>query len=150
MQATYKEIITGRAKNIFTANTRTGYCRRLRANYRFISPAGKEYVYQWLWDTAFHAIVLANFDTEWAKNEINNFLAAQFPDGFLPHVIFWDDDLLAMPHWAYIESRPGVFPKTSAITQPPALALAAEVIYNRDGDREFLRNVLPKLAAFHH
>jgi len=101
-----------------------------------------------LWDTAFHAIVLAHFDTEWAKNEIRNFLFGQRKDGFLPHIILWGGKF-PLPHWAYIESELSVRPKTTAITQPPALALAVEEIYKRDGDKSFLKEVLDKLAKNH-
>src|SRR3989344_5371324 len=123
--------ITDQIKKLFKSNLKTGYSKWKKTDYQFISPSNKEYVYQWLWDTAFHAIVLSHFDTDWAKKEIKNFLLGQWEDGFLPHIIFWGDGF-NLPHWAYIESKLSIRPKTTALTQPPALALAVEAIYERD------------------
>ncbi|MDP3973958.1 MAG: hypothetical protein Q8P92_03940 [Candidatus Daviesbacteria bacterium] len=140
--------ITDQIKKLFKSNLKTGYSKWKKTDYQFISPSNKEYVYQWLWDTAFHAIVLSHFDTDWAKKEIKNFLLGQWEDGFLPHIIFWEDGF-NLPHWAYIESKLSIRPKTTALTQPPALALAVEAIYERDPDQSFLLEVLPKLVKYH-
>lgn len=146
--AALKLKLTSEVKSIFEENLLSGYSKWKNTNYKFICPATKEYTFQWLWDTAFHAIVLSNFDTKWAKSEISNFLIGQQDDGFIPHVIFWGDSKI-LPHWGYIESRISPRPRTTAITQPPALALAVEEIYNKDPDKQFLESVLPKLAKFH-
>ena len=121
------ELIT-KARKIFTANTFKGYSKWKDANSKFIAPSNKEYTYQWLWDTAFHAIVLSHFDTNWAKSEIRNFLKGQWDNGFLPHVIFWGNHK-RLPHWAYIESSFTLRPRTTSITQPPVLPIAVEKIY---------------------
>lgn len=136
------------AKQIFLNNLMYGYSNWKHTRYRYIAPANQEYLYQWLWDTAFHAIVLSNFDPDWAKREIRNFLLAQGEDGFLPHIIFWGDRRI-LPHWAYIESNISLQPKTSAITQPPVFPLAVESIYQKDKDMRFLKETLPKLAKNH-
>lgn len=137
------------AKQIFKGNTLAGYSDFRKTKYKFIAPASKEYTFQWLWDTSFHAIVLSNFDTSWAKSEILNHLKAQREDGFVPHIIFWGGRYLDMPHWAFIESKFNVRPRTSAITQPPVLAIAVEEIFKRDGDLEILKQTLEKIAKFH-
>lgn len=77
------------AKQIFQDNLIEGYSNWKKTKYRFIAPAKKEYVYQFLWDSAFHAIVLSHFDTDWAKDEIKNHLLGQWDNGFIPHIIFW-------------------------------------------------------------
>jgi glycogen debranching enzyme len=143
-----KKRFADQAKIIFEGNLRSGHSSWKNTYYRFISPASKEYTFQWLWDTAFHAIVLSHFDTNWAKSEITNFLKAQWSDGFLPHIVFWGNRKI-LPHWAYIESKISLRPRTSAITQPPALALAVEAIFEKDRDTEFLKATLPKLAKYH-
>jgi len=137
-----------KAKEIFTLNTISGYSKWKDTNYKFIAPANKEYTYQWLWDTGFHAIVLSHFDTQWAKNEIRNFLLAQWDSGFLPHIIFWGKKKM-LPHWAYIESVLSIRPRTTSITQPPVLPISVEKIYKKDKDKIFLQEVLPKLALHH-
>lgn len=142
------EKLSTQAKTIFQNNIKEGYSSWKDANYRYIAPSKKEYVYQWLWDSAFHAIVLSHFDTNWAKSEIRNFLMGQWEDGFIPHVVFWGNEKF-LPHWAYIESKLSLRPKTTALTQPPLLAIAVETIYNKDSDKDFLRDALPKLAKHH-
>jgi hypothetical protein len=105
--------------------------------------------------------VLSNFDTKWAKEEVLNYLKAQWDDGFLPHVVFWNATVTSMPHWGFIESKSGLrdffnsvlkfkksslIPGTSAITQPPVFPIAVEEIYKKDKDKEFLEEVVPKFA----
>lgn len=143
-----KADLINKAGDIFRNNLHEGYSEWTNSNFKYISPAKKEYVFQWLWDTAFHAIVLSHFDTKWAKSEITNFLLGQREDGFLPHIIFWGNKKI-LPHWAYIESELSLQPRVSSITQPPLLALAVETIYRRDQDLSFLYEVLPKIAKFH-
>lgn len=136
------------AKSIFKGNLKQGYSQWKKTNYSYIAPSTTEYTYQWLWDTAFHSIVLTHFDTTWAKSEIKNLLLAQETDGFIPHIIFWGESY-NLPHWAYIESKLSLRPRTTAITQPPVLALAIEQIFQKDPDVEFLKEVLPKIAKYH-
>ncbi len=130
------------ARQIFSDNTIRGFSKWKNTEFKFIAPSNKEYVFQWLWDTAFHAIVLSHFDTKWAKEEILNFLKAQGEDGFLPHIIFWGSKK-RLPHWAYIESAISIRPRTSSITQPPVFGIAVEEIYKRD------KETLDKLARHH-
>ncbi len=147
-RAALKQELQQKTKQIFKHNRIEKYSSWKQTKVRFIAPATKEYTFQFLWDTAFHSIVLSHFDTNWAKSEIKNFLLAQYPSGFLPHIIFWGEwDIL--PHWAYIESALSVRPRTTALTQPPMLAIAVETIYKKDKDKKFLQEVLPKLAAYH-
>jgi glycogen debranching enzyme len=150
MKRDYSQIkneFIGRAKKIFTKNTFAGYSPYLKMDYKYISPAKTEYLFQWFWDTAFHAIVLSHFDLPWAKSEITNHLKAQDENGFIPHIVFWRKQFL--PHWAYIESKLAIRPKHTAITQPPFLTIAAEEVFKKDQDKEFLKQVLPKFVKYH-
>ncbi len=141
-----KEKYIKKARQIFEHNLIEGYSAWKKTHYKFIAPSKKEYVYQFLWDTAFHAIVLSHFDTGWAKREIQNYLLAQWDDGFIPHIIFWKGGTHDLPHWAFLESKPSLRPRTSALTQPPILGVAIEHIYEKDRDVEFLKDVVPKVA----
>lgn len=143
----YQNLLDG-TRHLFHHNLMSGYSKWHRKSYHFIAPATKEYTYQWLWDTAFHAIVLTHFNNEWAKNEIRSFLKVQRKDGFLPHIVFWGGGRF-LPHWAYIESSLSFRPRQTSLTQPPMLPIAVERIYQKDYDHEFLLEVLPKLAAHH-
>ena len=144
--AVLKKKYIEKARSIFEHNLIEGYSNWKKTHYKFIAPAKKEYVYQFLWDTAFHAIVLSHFDTNWAKREIQNYLLAQWEDGFIPHIIFWKGKTHDLPHWAFLESKPSLRPHTSALTQPPILGVAVEEIYEKDHDKEFLKDVVPKIA----
>lgn len=137
------------ARKIFDNNLISGYSKWKKTDYKFIAPAKKEYVFQFLWDSAFHAIVLSHFDTSWAKNEIKNHLLGQWDGGFIPHIIFWEPKIHKLPHWAFLESKPSLEPNTSAITQPPILGIAVEEIFTKDPDLEFLKETLPKVAKHH-
>jgi glycogen debranching enzyme len=115
--------------------------------YDFVCPSLETYPFQWLWDSAFHAISLLHVDPALAKQEIRCLLQGAQPDGFLPHMLLWDttgreaqlqqyDVVLADPHF-------------TATIQPPVLARAVERIYQATTDREFLAEVLPSiLRAF--
>lgn len=143
-----KNDVIKEARRIFDLNTITGYSKWKDTEYRFIAPANREYTFQFYWDTAFHSIVLSHFDILRAKSEIRNFLKAQWPSGFLPHIIFWGDRRI-LPHWAYIESALSLRPKTTSITQPPVFPIAVEQIYRKDKDKSFLKEVLTPLARGH-
>lgn len=136
------------AKKIFSDNTIKGFSTWKNTEFKFIAPSDKEYIFQWLWDTAFHAIVLSHFDTKWAKEEVLNFLKGQGDDGFLPHIIFWGNKK-RLPHWAYIESAISIRPRTSSITQPPVFGIAVEQIYKKDKDKEFLGQTVDRIARHH-
>lgn len=143
-----KADVISEAQRIFDLNTMSGYSKWRDTEYKFIAPANREYTFQWYWDTAFHAIVLSHFDTLRAKNEIRNFLKAQWDNGFLPHIIFWGKKKM-LPHWAYIESAISIRPRTTSITQPPIFPISVEKIFQKDHDRDFLKEVLPSLAKNH-
>ncbi len=122
----------------------------LRANRRhtldghqYTVPSPRTYPYQWLWDSCFHAIVLAELDPEAAKAEIRSLLTRQFEDGMIPHMIFWNP-IITRPYnvgWG----KKG----TSSITQPPMVAYAAWEIYKKTGDEAFLREIFAPLHTFH-
>ena len=71
-----------RAREILRANDRGGYT----------VPNGRVYPFQWNWDSAFVALGFATFDQDRAWQEIETLFEAQWPDGFVPHIVFWKDD----------------------------------------------------------
>ncbi len=80
-------------------------------------PNGKVYPFQWNWDSAFVALGFDTFDRDRAWKELETLFAAQWEDGFVPHIVFWKDDPGYFPGpsvWAT-----GRTPPTSGITQPP-------------------------------
>ncbi len=123
------------------------------------------YPHQWSWDSAFIAIGLAHLDTGRAAAEIRSLLDHQWKNGKVPHIVFNPE---APPesyfpgpeHWASATDSPEAPPgpaRTSGLCQPPAHAIAVrrilEVAEGRGEGvaetREFLREVYPKLFAWH-
>jgi glucosylglycerate hydrolase len=123
------------------------------------------YPHQWSWDSAFIAIGLAHLDTGRAAGEILSLLDHQWENGKIPHIVFNPD---APPesyfpgpeHWASAADSPDAPPGptlTSGLCQPPVHAIAALRILHvaeARGEgiseaREFLREVYPKLLAWH-
>ncbi|MEJ7872863.1 MAG: trehalase family glycosidase [Rubrobacteraceae bacterium] len=124
------------------------------------------YPHQWSWDSAFIAIGIAHYDTRRAAQEIRRLLDHQWKNGKIPHIVF---NPAAPPesyfpgpeHWASAAANaPNAPPKpalTSGLCQPPVHAIAIrrilEITEKRGGDtdeaREVLREVYPKLLAWH-
>jgi glycogen debranching enzyme len=142
--------IIDEAKRVLYGNLKTGFCRWAGTEYKYIAPAEDHYPHQWLWDSCFHAIVLSHFDIELAKNEIRNLLKIQRPDGFVPHMIFWESGVFGWRELLRpLESKPSFSPKTSQLIQPPLLAEAVEAIYKKEKEVGFLYEILPKLSAYY-
>jgi glycogen debranching enzyme len=127
--------------------------------YTFSVPSLGTYPFQWFWDSCFHAIAWTYFDINRAKEEIKSLLAWQYKDGFIPHVIFWDKKKVKrwITSWHMQESK-GRFrrfipfypkPDTSHEIQPPLIAQAVMRIFESDQDKEFLKEVVPKLNFYY-
>ena len=82
----------------------------------------------WLWDSVFHAIGHRHLDTELAENLILALFDVQQEDGFIPH--------MAKPE------------EISSVTQPPVIGWGAWAVYEKSGDKEFLRTVFEHNKAF--
>lgn len=108
-------------------NRRQGYDRASKREYSYNCPSAPEYYWQWFWDPCFQAIVLAHFDIEQAKAELRILLAAQRPDGFIPHVVYWGargPKRMFTDIGSYARCMFGLQPRGSVLIQPPVLAQA--------------------------
>lgn len=75
----------------------------------------------WLWDSVFHAIGHRNLNPQLAEDLILAVLDCQTEEGFIPHMASaWD---------------------ISSITQPPVIAWGAWLVYQKTGNRAFLKTV---------
>lgn len=116
--------------------------RRMTDISQFTVPSGGLYPFQWLWDSCFHAIVLAHFDIELAKQEMRAVLARPLPSGMLPHMIYWTKEGTMVPNWGR-ESRGETINSSwktsgsSSLTQPPVVAQTVLRLYEADGDEQF-------------
>ena len=125
---------------------------------KFTIPAAKLYPHQWSWDAALIAVGYAHFNQERAEQELRHLFTGQWSNGMLPHMIFNPDvkDYFPGPEfWKTNRSQnapDGV--KTSGGVQPPVHATAARLIYERarntQGARDFLKELYPKLCAWHN
>jgi hypothetical protein len=77
----------------------------------FCVPNQETYPHQWLWDSCFHALVWSALGSDRGVTELQSCLARQHPDGFVPHMIYWQQPELDRDFWGRSE--------TSTITQPP-------------------------------
>ena len=120
----------------------------LRQNDRgtYTVPNGKVYPFQWNWDSAFVALGFDTFDRNRAWIELEALFAAQWDDGFVPHIIFWQDDPGYFPGptvWATNRT-----PVTSGITQPPVAGSVLRALWdsaNAAGEAEQFRPRVEKL-----
>ncbi|HWO16061.1 MAG TPA: hypothetical protein VNM89_05055 [Solirubrobacterales bacterium] len=92
------------------------------APYSYTRPSPSRYPWQWYWDSCFAAIVWRRFDARRSRAELESLLAAQRPDGFIGHTIFWDRpvSLTRLPFYN-VASRRSLQTET---IQPPLLAWA--------------------------
>jgi hypothetical protein len=140
------------ARALLEANTQTADLDRRR--FRFTVPSVTAYPFQWFWDSCFHAIVWSRYDAERAADELRGLLAAQEPDGLIPHVVFWKGDLVSRLQWHHLESRTSGripfhrAPHTTAQMQPPVIAQAVERVVDAGADG-FLHEALPHLERYY-
>jgi glycogen debranching enzyme len=117
--------------------------RRVHGEFEYTVPSPSTYPYQWLWDSCFHAIILSMLEPEAAKKELRALVSKQFPDGLIPHIIFWDFKITRPYNWDWVAGT------VTSITQPPMLAYAAWEVFRRTGDRAFLEELYPKILAYY-
>lgn len=106
----------------------------------FNMPSKYVFRHQWLWDSAFHAIVLSMYSVEMAEEELLNLFEAQKPDGRIPHEIFLSKEFCRL-FWNVDDYSPWT-------TQPPVIAIAVDLIMRRNGSAEFLRRAFEALDRY--
>lgn len=128
----------------------------LRANDRggYTVPNGRVYPFQWNWDSAFVALGFDRFDRPRAWEEIETLFRAQWADGFVPHIVFWQDDPGYFPGPSVWDT--GKDPVTSGITQPPVAATSVRALWDSakeagesEAYRPRLEALFPKLMDWH-
>lgn len=126
-----------KVKKLLEKNHRIGVSNGV--SYDYTCPSPRNYPHQWLWDSCFHAIVLTHIDPGRAKREIKTLLLKQGADGMVPCVSIWKRRF-PFEEFFYVNK----------ITQCPVIPIAAELIYERTRDKNFVREVYPKLKKFFH
>ncbi len=108
------------AERVLRANWMAG--ERQGTPFAYTRPSPSRYPWQWYWDSCFAAIVWRRFDRSRSRAELESLLAAQRPDGFIGHTIFWDRPVswTRLPFYNVTSRRSF---QTETI-QPPLLAWA--------------------------
>jgi hypothetical protein len=106
--------------------------RRGETGFGYTEPSPGRYPWQWYWDSCFAAIVWRRFDPTRARAELESLLAAQRPDGFVGHTIFWRSRVSPLRSLFYnVASRDAE--QTESI-QPPLLAWAWRIAVGDPGE----------------
>jgi hypothetical protein len=96
--------------------------KRGETPFSYTEPSPGRYPWQWYWDSCFAAIVWRRFEPARARAELESLLAAQRPDGFIGHTIFWRSRVSLLRLLFYnVANRSAE--QTESI-QPPLLAWA--------------------------
>jgi glycogen debranching enzyme len=135
------------ARQILLTNLRRGVADWNGKEFSFVVPSLRGYPFQWFWDSCFHAIALTYLDQEQAKAELTTLMSGALPNGFIPHIIFWDME--KQPDFLSRNIVGMTSPYYSSTTQPPIIAYAVERVYQATGDEAFKEAALPKLVAFY-
>lgn len=133
--------------------------RLLRANWRegrtpdgvyygYTRPDPVKYPDQFLWDSCMTAVAWSHIDPARARRELRTLLAAQRPDGFIGHTIFWSGPvrLARVAGYNIVRRRD----RSTATIHPPLIAWAwAEVADRSPDDPGFRAEGLPALRRYH-
>lgn len=138
-----------KAFRVLSDNKKEGYSKNLERDFFYLSPDRIHY-HQWFWDSCFHAIVMSEFNPQWAIKEIDSLLSVQLESGFIPHLIFWRwriFDFLPFFSWWKREIHPDSRFCTAEI-QPPVIGITLKKIFEKTKDFEFLRKYLPRVQKY--
>jgi hypothetical protein len=90
--------------------------------YAYTEPSPGRYPWQWYWDSCFAAIANRRFQPDRSRAELESLLAAQRPDGFIGHTIFWHRPVYGVRRAFYnVATRSA---RQTESIQPPLLAWA--------------------------
>lgn len=89
----------------------------------------------WAWDSWKHAVAIANYDTELAKNQMRALFDYQEPNGFIPDCIYRNN---------LIEEN------NYRNTKAPLAAWAIWKIYEKTKEINFIQEFYPKLKLYHN
>lgn len=149
---TDKEIFD-KTKEIIYENMIKGHLDGGQTSFHYTKPSPGTYPFQFFWDTCFHVYILTALgEHEMAKEHLISLFAMQEADGFVGHMIYWDR--LKPGRLAdFFQSKPRIQnlykSHMSALIQPPLVAQAVVRVYEASGDKEFLRQMLPKLKKYY-
>jgi len=121
--------VTESAERVLRANWLAG--ERGGTRFAYTRPSPGRYPWQWYWDSCFAAICWRRFEAGRARTELESLLAAQRPDGFIGHTVFWDRpvSLGRYPFYNVLSRRA----RQTETIQPPLLAWAWRIAVGDPG-----------------
>jgi hypothetical protein len=115
-----REAVLAETERVLRQNRVIG--ERDGTRFEYTEPSPGRYPWQWYWDSCFAAIAWRRFEPRRARAELESLLAAQRPDGFIGHTIFWRSHVTGLRLLFYnVASRRSFQTET---IQPPLLAWA--------------------------
>ena len=108
--------------------------------YSYTRPSPSRYPWQWYWDSCFAAIIWRHIEPERSRTELETLMRAMRPDGFVGHVVFWDQPI-SLRRLVYYNVDSRASPMTGTI-QPPLLAWAWKLAVGDPASE-------PRIAAHH-
>lgn len=140
--------LIARAKEILDANFQEG---------GFTIPSKGLYPFQWKWDSGFIAIGLAYYNIQHAKREIKTLLDAQWENGFIPHIIFHNENDSYYPgadfHRSDLHPLASKKYKSTGMTQPPVTGFVLKEMYRIAEDKadmlHFIKGQIDKVYQNH-
>jgi len=134
---------TAEAERVLRQNWEVG--ERDGIAYEYSQPSPGRYPWQWYWDSCFAAIVWRRFEPAKARAELESLLAAQRPNGFIGHTIFWNRPVSPLRYLFYnVASRRSFQTET---IQPPLLAWAWSIAVGDPAEEPRIAAHMDWLAA---
>ena len=130
----------------------------LETNYRdgYTIPSERLYPFQWNWDSGFIALGYLHTQPELALIELETLFAAQWDNGFVPHIVFYHAERYGeayFPSAGYWNSSvsdksPKAVP-TSGITQPPVHGYVLGHMLRFFGPTQRIKALYQKVMKYH-
>ena len=145
--------IGDKTKKVLYENMIKGHLDGGKTSFHYTKPSPGTYPFQFFWDTCFHVFILTALEeNNMAKEHLYSLFAMQEEDGFVGHMNYWDR--LKPGRLAdFFQSKPSLKhlfkSHMSALIQPPLVAQAVARVYETTGDKDFLRQMLPKLKKYY-
>lgn len=143
-----------KVREVLFGNLITGVSKATGYEYHYTKPSRKRYPFQYFWDTCFHVhMLLAIDETEEAQKHMESLFYNQAEDGFIGNIVYWRQflparftDFFQMNLRSILKLRS---PHMSNIIQPPIVAQTVLKIYEKSGDTDFVKKMLPKLKLYY-
>lgn len=97
-----------------------------------VQPAAGHFNAFWAWDSWEHAVALAVFNPELAKDQMRTMFDYQTPEGMIIDLIAFNSE-----------------ENNVLCSKPPIAGWATYMVYQRTKDKAFIKEMLPKLLKYH-